>query len=125
VTAEESEPGHHDPGHHDQGSGRPPWDEELARELVGSLVLVGVTRLNAAGEQIEQIQFYGRVASADPTRGIKLKLEGEREGQIYTLPPHAQAFQRAKPGHYRLRSTGEVVIDPDFTTSWTINEPAN
>ena len=30
----------------------------------------------------------------------------------------------AGPGRYTLRSTGEVVEDPDMTTSWTIHEPS-
>jgi hypothetical protein len=36
-------------------------------------------------------------------------------GDIFTLPPALEAFAPAPPGEYRLRSTGEVVVDPDFT----------
>ncbi len=42
----------------------------------------------------------------------------------FTLPPVEEAFEPAPPGEYRLRTTGEVVVDPDFTTSWTVVPPA-
>jgi hypothetical protein len=100
------------------------WDETLARELVGSYVLVGITRLDASGGLIQQIQLHGYVQSAEKNVGIRMLLEGNRKGQTYNLPPDTQAFQRAKPGKYTLRSSDEVVVDPDFTTSWTIQEPA-
>jgi hypothetical protein len=29
----------------------------------------------------------------------------------------------ARPGEYRLSSTGEVVADPDFTAAWTVTPP--
>jgi hypothetical protein len=106
------------------GGERPPWDEAVAKELVGRYLLIGITRLDAAGTQIQQVQIHGYVQSYDKMSGIKVHLEGKRKGETYMLPPDTQAFQRAKPGKYTLRSTGEIVVDPDFTTSWTIQEPA-
>jgi hypothetical protein len=100
------------------------WNETLAKQLVGSYVLVGISRLDASGALIQQIQLHGYVQSAEKESGIHVLLEGKREGQTYNLPPDTQAFKRAKPGKYTLRSSGEVVVDPDFTTSWTIREPA-
>jgi hypothetical protein len=103
---------------------RPQWDEALAKELAGSYLLIGITRLDAAGIQTLQVQMHGYVQSYDKTSGIKVQLEGKRKGETCILPPDTQAFQRARPGKYTLRSTGEVIADPDFTTSWTIHEPA-
>jgi hypothetical protein len=116
-----------EPGDKDRGLSRecPRWDDDFAHELVGGVLLVGITRLNAAGEEIEKIQFYGRVISAHETRGIALSLQGARDGQTYTLPPDTRAIRRAKPGRYTLKSTAEVVVDPDFTTTWTLQNPAN
>jgi hypothetical protein len=104
---------------------RESWNEEFAQSLIGKLVLVGLTRLDAGGEEIQTKQFYGRVTSAHKTRGIAIKLEGMRSGETYNLPPDTSALYPAKRGEYRLRSTGEVVVDPDFTTTWTIKQPAN
>jgi hypothetical protein len=98
---------------------RESWDESLADQLVGSFVLIGLTRLDPAGELIEHEQFYGYVTCAHKTRGITLKLEGNRIGETFNLPPDTRAFQRARLGRYRLKSTGEIVVDPDFTSSWT------
>jgi len=51
-----------------------------------------------------------------------LSLEGQRTGEEYNLPPDTRSFRRAGPGEYRLRSTGETVIDPDFTVTFSIRK---
>jgi hypothetical protein len=99
------------------------WDEEFAGELLGRTVLVGITRANPDGETIEQIQFFGDVESVDRLNGILLRLSGQRIGQEYNLPPDIRAFRAAKPGQYELRSTGEIVADPDYLCTWMIEEP--
>ena len=65
---------------------------------------------------------HGRIALVDPDDGIRVVLS---DGEVLTLPPDLDAFRAAAPGIYRLRSTGEEVVDPDFTTVWTIREPAD
>ena len=45
-------------------------------------------------------------------------------GELLTLPPDLRPFQPAPAGSYRLRSTGEVVLDPDYLATWTIRRPA-
>ncbi|MFP4003961.1 MAG: hypothetical protein ACLFV8_09315 [Alphaproteobacteria bacterium] len=102
---------------------RPEWDDEFARQLEGSLVIVGLAYLEPAGERLEQL--YGVVVEADPHDGVTLRLEGSRSGEMYTLPPDLRAFFPAPPGEYRLRQTGEVVVDPDFTTRWEVTPPAD
>ena len=91
------------------------------KELLGKRVLVGITRVNHKDEVISQDQFHGRVESLD--EGL-VHIRVERTGVDFTLPPEPLAFTRARPGHYKLRSTGEVVIDPDFTSSWTVRAPS-
>jgi hypothetical protein len=109
----------------DLSAERESWNEDFACTLIGRLVLVGLTRLNAGGEEIEATQFYGRVISAHKTRGITIGLEGMRAGETYNLPPDTSALHPAKRGEYRLTSTGEIVVDPDFTTTWTSRQGAN
>lgn len=101
------------------------WDEELADDLMGRVILVGLTRLNPAGEQIERTELYGHVVSVDRRRGIKLSLSGRREGETYTPPPDTSALQPAALGNYTLNATGETVIDPDYVCSWTSRTRAN
>jgi hypothetical protein len=88
--------------------------------LVGKYVLVGITRIEANGALIEKVECHGRITTVDPDEGIKVALS---DGELLTLPPNPDAFRDAKPGIYRLRSTGEEVVDPDLTTVWTIREP--
>lgn len=98
--------------------GKPEWSDDLAAKLLGAVVLVGITRRGNSGETFEQ--FYGTVERADP-QGIDLALGGSRSGGNFILPPDPRAFFPAQPGSYRLRSTGEIVENPDFTTTWTVD----
>src|SRR5262245_3105359 len=89
--------------------------------LLGKYVLIGITRVAADGVTVlEQGEHHGRIALVDPDDGIKVVLS---DGEVLTLPPNLDAFRPAAPGIYRLRSTGEEVVDPDFKTVWTIREP--
>jgi hypothetical protein len=51
-----------------------------------------------------------------------MRLHGSEEE--FTLPPILEAFEPAEPGEYRLRSTGEVVVDPDVLAKFRISAPA-
>jgi hypothetical protein len=67
--------------------------------------------------EVAQRQLVGTLSSVDPVRGIGFSLDG---GGTYRLPPDGRALEEACPGSYRLRSTGETVVDPDYTCTWTI-----
>jgi len=112
------------PSDNPDGGNPPAWDQEDADGLVGQLVLAGITYLAADGKTVtSQVQCWGRIVSAK-SEGIAMICEGKTwAGQTRTLPPHLSAFQAARPGEYRLRSTGETVENPDLTTSWTIKQP--
>src|SRR5580658_1388128 len=95
--------------------GREVWDEALALRLLGKVVLVGITYVGVDGKVFEHQQFYGEALSAHPRRGILLSLRGRRTGEQYNLAPDTRGFDPAAPGEYRLRATGELVVDPDYT----------
>jgi hypothetical protein len=97
-----------------QPTGRGPYS------LVGKTVLIGITRVDHDDELIEKTEKVGRIVSVDPVDGIKVDVG---EAELFTLPPNPDDFHDARPGVYRLRSTGEEVKDPDLTTVWTIKEP--
>jgi hypothetical protein len=98
-----------------------PWDAALAQTLPGQLVLVGLACFETDSENpVEQQQLFGRVVAADERKGIRLSLEGRRTGEEFSLPPDTRSFQRAGSGEYRLRSTGETVVNPDFTVTFSI-----
>src|SRR5690242_16542495 len=96
-------------------------------ELVGKTVLLGLTFADAEGNVISRTQRHGVIEFADPERGIAARLVGPGQswdGELYQLPPDPSVFSEAAPGAYRLRSTGETIVDPDFTASWEIRSPA-
>lgn len=85
--------------------------------LVGKTILVGVTFTNGAGEITCRRQWWGVITGADAEYGISVDLRNSSDPCV--LPPELRAIQPAEPGEYRLRETGEVVVDPDFLTTWT------
>jgi hypothetical protein len=101
---------------------RPVWDENFATELIGKLVLVGLTHCNSDGSVDRQEQFFGVVRSAHKSAGVLLDLKGTRAGCRYNLPPDLRSYFKASPGNYRLRSTNEVVSNPDFTVTFSVQE---
>lgn len=106
------------------GAGQPAeWDDAIAHELIDCVVIVGMTYRYPDGSHTEQQQFYGHVVETDRERGVRLSLDGKNAGRRYWLPPDTGAFKRAPAGQYRLRSTGEIVADPDYTCAWTIDAP--
>jgi hypothetical protein len=100
---------------------RPVWNEKQAARLVGAKVLIGITRSSA--DDSDQEQMFGIVTSANPLDGFEVRLEGSRKGETYWLPPDLRNFSPAQPGDYRVRSTGEVVTNPDYLSTWVL-EPA-
>lgn len=69
-------------------------------------------------ECIVQKQFYGTVTEAN---GDSIRIK-QKDGTYFTLPSDLSSPQRAHQGEYILRSTGEVVVDPDFLATWNLNK---
>lgn len=89
------------------------------KDLIGKVILVGMTFYNNADEFVEQKQLWGTIASiSDSTIIIK-----QNDGGEFSIPNDISAIEKANPGEYRLHSTGEVVVNPDFLSTWTITLP--
>jgi hypothetical protein len=101
------------------------WDEAVISDIPGKLLLVGLTFLDTDGKPSQQEQYWGRVTRVDQRDGIELMLQGSREGETFCLPPDTRWMKPASPGDYRLRSTGEVVTNPDYTVSFTVQKGDN
>jgi hypothetical protein len=95
------------------------WNEELARQLVGATMLVGIAYAEHDGDRHEQ--FFGEVLSADSRDGVILRLAGKRSGETFRLPPDLRGVSQGTPQSYRLRSTGEIVESPDFVATWIVH----
>jgi hypothetical protein len=88
-------------------------------------VLVGLTFYHSDSSIERQEQLFGSVQSARERDGALLNLKGARSGSEYNLPPDFRSFLKASPGQYRLRSTNEVVTDPDFTVTFSVYKQTN
>ncbi|WP_430395826.1 hypothetical protein [Ferrovibrio sp.] len=101
---------------------RPAFDAERASDLLGRYVLIGITYVTAEDVLLRQEQAHGVVGKVT-SEGVTIELCGERAGETMQIPPVFQSLSPAAPGEYRLRSTGETVVDPDFLWTWTVVEP--
>ena len=87
-------------------------------EYVGKRLLIGISHRTHDGHLIRQEQFHGLIVEAGQA---EIVIERADTGERVSLPPELDA---AGPGEYRLRSTGEVVVNPDYLAKWTITHPA-
>jgi len=85
-------------------------------DLVGKVILVGLTYYTHDKQLIEQKQYHGTVIRADE-KGIAIQ---KSNGEEVLLPPDLRSTRVAPPGEYRERSTGEIVENPDFLTTWNV-----
>ena len=100
----------------------PPISEAEALKYLGKYILVGITREDAFGNVADQYQIHG-VIELVASDGIHISLRGSRQGESYVIPPALEFLEPAERGEYRLKNTGEIVVDPDFTTTFTITPP--
>ena len=112
----------HHCGVHEEGEW-PLFDDQMATKLVGSHVLVGITYEGRDGSVEQREQIHGEVISADKSAGTCIRRAGCAD--VYWLAPDLRGWQPAPRGEYQLKSTGEVVVDPDYLASWTIIPPCN
>ena len=93
----------------------PPFDVQIAGQLVGKRVLIGLTYIEN-GQVDRQEQKHGVVEDVSEG-GVSVRLS---DGETYWLPPDLRPWEEAPRGEYRLRSTGEVIVDPDFIANWRV-----
>ncbi len=103
-------------------NGRLLFNMERAERLQGKLVLVGLSIFDRDDELVEQTQFAGRIQTIQVNAGFEIV---RSDGSSYWLPPEPRSFEEAAPGEYRLRSTGEVIVNPDFVSTWCITQGAH
>ncbi|MEQ1900907.1 MAG: hypothetical protein ABL866_09250 [Devosia sp.] len=99
------------------------WDTALAKRLIGKTTLIGITTLDPRNNVVSRAQFFGKVDSADPKKGISITLGGSKTGQILRLPPDLSTFTPATPGTYNLRNSTDQVTNPDYTALWEVHQP--
>lgn len=94
-------------------------DELAAAQHIGKRVLIGIKNIDKDDNLLDKKQYYGEIIRINQKEGIVVRLHGTQDEM--NLPPRLEALEPAEPGDYRLRSTGEVVVDPDYISTWTVN----
>ena len=98
----------------------PHFDDDKATGILGKRLLVGVTYRNLDDEVTGLEQFHGEIIRASRDEGIILRLNS---GEERWVPPDLSRLQQADPGEYKLKGSGEVVVDPDLLSMWTVYPP--
>ena len=88
-------------------------------ELLGKTLLIGLTYYSKYGELIERKQLFGTVIKSD-NNGITIR---KADNKTFTLPPDLSAINIAAPGEYRLKSTSEIVVNPNYLAVYNITKP--
>jgi hypothetical protein len=96
------------------------WDDELARDLVGCTLFVGITHADHEGCVLGREQVFGTVESVSPRAGIKLI---QSNGQPYNLAPVLDAIEAGDVDRYQLSDEDELVENPDFVAWITATRP--
>lgn len=98
------------------------FDEDFADGFIGKYLLVGITRTSDKGKVLSQQQLHGVIITAN-AEAIEIELGGVHEGKTWRMPPILEELSPARRGKYELKTTGEVVEDPDFTFTLTMRKP--
>jgi hypothetical protein len=97
------------------------WDDGLAHNVLGKVILVGLTYLSVDGKVIEQQQFMGPRFRHIREKGSYCRWVANVPASTTIYPPIRAPLEAASPGEYRLRATGEILVDSDYTVMFTIS----
>ena len=87
-----------------------------ASGLIGKHVLAGITHLDKNAYFVMMKEVHGIVVRANPKEGVVIR---RPDGTEYDLPPSLSGYRKAPQGGYTLRSTGEVVANPDYLVNYS------
>lgn len=96
--------------------------EAFGDEYIGRGVILGVNHVGPGGGLICQQQFVGTIMVVDFEEGIVIACDPD--GRTFVLPGDPSWVEKAPPGEYRLRSTGQVLRNPDYLSEVTIRHTA-
>lgn len=88
-----------------------------SHEVIGQVVLVGITFYSSTGTLIELFQTHGQ---AESVAGDLLFLRTPAGGE-FAVPFDPNYLKRAAPGTYREKTTGLEIVNPDFLSQWRVN----
>jgi hypothetical protein len=93
----------------------------FARRFLKTKIIVSVTYFDDEFNEVETRQLWGIIAAINARQGIVV-MNPNRNIKFY-LPPDLSCLEPAKRREYRLKPTGEILMDPGYITSWTVAMP--
>ena len=87
--------------------------------FLGKYILVGVTYLNPDGTIREMIEKHGVIKRISNNTLFFIC----SDSTDFSIPFDERAISKAPLGTYKLRSTGEEVMNPDYFSTWTVKPP--
>lgn len=91
--------------------------KELQTFLKGKVFLIGLTFIDQDENLIEQYQTSGTVDELTDEGFLQFN---RNDGSTFHLPYDKRAIKEAAEGEYRERATGNIIVNPDYITTWTI-----
>ena len=96
--------------------------EARGTEYIGKYVLIGLTHCrHDRGEVrvVKQEQIHDHIVRANCHEGTVVRMD---DGSEFKLPPDLTLLEPAARTEYTLTSTGEVVRNPDYITTWRLTQ---
>ena len=84
---------------------------ESEEQFIGKTILIGIT-YKYRKRFLGQKQWWGKIVAFNDTDG--LVIDNRNSGKKGAFPPFYHVIRKAKKETYRLRSTGEEIVDPDY-----------
>ncbi len=96
------------------------WDE-LKEYLKEKVFLIGLSFVDKNGNLVDQYQTHGTIIELTDDGLFKIKRE---DNSIFQMPYDKNTIKKADKGEYREKSTGQIIINPDYIMTWeiTLNE---
>ena len=92
----------------------PEYDEYLGKHLLMSL-----TYLDEASTVADKAQLHGVITRINEAI---IAVDLQDTGEEFTLPADLSALTVAPEGEYRLKPSGDVVVNPDYLVVYTIGK---
>ena len=89
----------------------------FARRFLKKKIIVVIKYLDQELNEVEKRQYWGRIASVHPRRGIVVT--NPNTGERFSLPPDLACLDPVKEREYKLKPAGEIVTNPAYITRWT------
>jgi hypothetical protein len=94
--------------------------EVFGDEYIGRTLLLCLNFLETDRKPRRQEQVVGTIMVVDFDEGIVVSCDPD--GRMFVLPGDPSRIEKAPRAEYRLRSTGQIVTNPDYIATYTTTQ---